>query len=96
MKRKCSEIKRDEDQVPTSATTVMAVMASPLFKKGVADMRAGKPFPLDYDTWSHKDKMWAYERGRAWATVAPRNVTLQRDGKVTGEALRWFERADII
>lgn len=89
-------IDRDEQQIPTSKTTVRKIMASPLFKRGAEDARAGRPYPSDYDTWSHKDKLWAYERGRAWATAAPRRVPLMTNGEISVEALNWFERADII
>jgi hypothetical protein len=34
------------------------------------------------------------ERGRAWAALTPRNIALKRGGKVTGEAIRWFDRVD--
>lgn len=87
---------REGAQIPTSTTTVREIMASPLFKRGADDARAGKPYPLDYDTWSHKDKLWAYERGRAWATAVPRRVPLMTNGKISVEALNWFEKADII
>jgi hypothetical protein len=29
-------------------------------------------------------------RGGAWAALAPRHVQLKRDGKVTAEAVCWF------
>jgi hypothetical protein len=94
MKRKriVHSIDERQGQVPTSKVTVKAIMVSPLFARGVADVRAGKGFPSDYDEWS--DDLWAYERGRAWATAAPRGVPLMRNGEISIEALRWW--TDII
>jgi hypothetical protein len=86
---------RDGDQIPTRPVAAREIMASPLFKKGADDVRAGKPYPADYDSWSHEDKLWAYERGRAWATAAPRRVPLMINGKISVAALSWFEKAAI-
>jgi len=61
------------------------------FTCGVIDRRAGRPYRSDYATWSVNEQ-WNYERGRAWATLAPRSVALKRDGKLTAEAMHWFTR----
>ena len=93
MFRKDGALKRDE-QVPTRGVTITSVMSTPKFALGVADVRAGRPHRSDYDTWD-ADPQWDYERGRQWASVAPRNVVLKRGSRITAEALRWFVRGDI-
>jgi hypothetical protein len=80
-------------QVPTSPTTIEKIMNTREFALGVIDRRAGRPHRSDYATWGIDDQ-WNYERGRAWATVAPRSVVLKRNGEITAEALRFA--ADII
>jgi hypothetical protein len=45
----------------------------------------------NYDAWGVNEQ-WNYERGRAWATVAPENVPLMRAGKLSPEAISWFAR----
>jgi hypothetical protein len=62
--------------------------------QGAADARAGRSIHEDYDSWVTNGQ-WDYERGRCWARLAPRHITLKRDGKVTREAIRYFSR-DII
>jgi hypothetical protein len=82
------------EQVPVVATTAEKIMSRPTFALGVADARAGRSIHKDYGTWGTNDQ-WDYERGRCWARLAPRHITLKRDGKVTREAIRYFSR-DII
>lgn len=80
-------------QVPTVPTTIQAVMSNTTFERGVNDLRAGRGFPHDYDTWSGIDDCWDYERGRQWARLVPRHVKLKdHNGKVTTQALRLFAK----
>ena len=76
-------------QVPTSLTTIDAIMNTPEFALGMIDGRAGRGHRSAYATWGI-DEQWNYERGRAWALLAPRSVVLKRGGKLTAEAKRWF------
>jgi hypothetical protein len=76
-------------QVPTWPTTIAAIMSSCEFAMGAADARAGRGYRSAYATWG-SNRQWNYERGRAWGLLAPRLVTLKRNGKVTAEARRWF------
>jgi hypothetical protein len=90
---------RDGDQVPTRPTTIETVMADPYFALGAADVRAGRGYHADYDTWSHSNHRWTYERGRLWATIAPKHVRLKKhSGEITPEAHRVFmqHRDDIL
>jgi hypothetical protein len=81
-------------QVATFPTTVEEIMASPYFALGAADQRAGRGYRSAYATWKINDQ-WDYERGRAWAVLAPRSVELRCDGKLNPTAIRWF-RKDIL
>ena len=72
---------RKGEQVPVRSVTVQEIMSCPYFALGVADVRAGRGFRADYDTWGHTNNRWAYDRGRLWATLAPRSVPLKRNGK---------------
>jgi hypothetical protein len=67
-------------------------MSSLKFALGVADVRAGRSFPANYDDWGKGDDVWGYERGRMWARLTPRNVPLKVNGRVTEEAIRWYRR----
>jgi hypothetical protein len=83
-------------QVETVGCTVEWIMSRPEFALGVADARAGRPIRKAHDTWADINAQWNYSRGRQWAVLAPRNVPLKRNGKVTDEAIRWFGSNNII
>jgi len=59
------------------------------FALGVIDGRAGRGYRRAYATWDI-DRQWNYERGRAWAALAPRSVALKRNGKLTAAARSWY------
>jgi hypothetical protein len=83
-------------QVSTVGVTAERIMRDPAFALGVADVRAGLPFRKAYDTWGTNDQ-WNYERGRAWALLAPRHVAVRRrDGKLNAAAVRWFRASEIL
>jgi hypothetical protein len=88
---------KDEEQVPIRPVTVRAIMSRPTFELGAADIRAGRPYHRHYDLWDTNGQ-WDYERGRAWGLLAPHHVQLKlkRNGKVTNEAVRWFDLKFII
>jgi hypothetical protein len=77
------------EQEPTEPVSVEAIMRRPAFAAGVKDVRAGLLFRSDYDRWEVNDQ-WNYERGRAWAMLAPRDVPLKRNGKLNPLAVHWF------
>jgi hypothetical protein len=83
-------------QVPTRPATIREIMERPEFALGVADARADRGYPVDYDSWAHTNDAWSYERGRQWATIAPRSVPLRTNGTITAAAVRWYGRADIL
>jgi hypothetical protein len=90
--RKKRSGKSRREQEPTQPVSVQTVMRCRAFAAGAKDARAGLAFRSDYDRWQVNDQ-WNYERGRAWATLAPRNVLLKRNGKLNPLAVRWFVRA---
>jgi hypothetical protein len=78
------------DQVATIPVTVARVMRDPAFALGAADVRAGLPLRRQSDR-SDTNTQWNYERGRAWALLAPRHVKIRgRDGKLSSAAVCWF------
>ena len=78
------------DQVATIPATVELIMRDPAFALGAADVRAGLPFRRQYDRWD-TNTQWNYERGRAWAVLAPRHVKIRgRDGKLSSAAVVGF------
>jgi hypothetical protein len=77
------------DQVETCATTIPAIMKSVTFALGVADARAGRGYHRDYDLWDTNGE-WAYERGRMWAALAPRDLSLKLNGKINPDAVPYF------
>ena len=73
-------------------TTAADIMRDPAFAIGAADLRAGLPFRPQYERWA-PNTQWNYERGRAWALLAPRHVRIRgRDGKINPAAIGWYER----
>jgi hypothetical protein len=78
---------------PTVPATIEWIMSQPEFALGVSDARAGRPQHRKYEQWD-TDGQWNYERGRAWATLAPRNMALKHAGKVTAQAIAWFGRVN--
>ena len=82
----------DDSQVNTVATTAEHIMRDPAFALGAADVRAGLPFRRQYDRWG-TNTQWNYERGRAWALLAPRHIQVRgRDGKINPNAVAWFKK----
>jgi hypothetical protein len=78
---------RESDQIPTRSVTRQEIMSDSKFALGVADVRANRGYPIDYDTWEDTNDRWAYERGRQWAQIAPRSLPLKIHGKLNPQAL---------
>ena len=87
--RKKRSGKSRREQEPTQPVSVPTIMRCRAFAAGVSDARAGLAFRSDYERWETNDQ-WNYERGRAWATLAPRDVPLKRNGKLNERAVTWF------
>lgn len=82
---------RDGDQIPTRPVTIAEIMSCLKFERGVEDVRASRDYPPDYDQWADANDCWNYERGRQWARLVPRHVRLKVNGKVTAQALKFFQ-----
>jgi hypothetical protein len=78
-----------KQQVPTKLTTREQIMRSRYFALGVDDLRTGRGYPAAYLMWKPNDQ-WSYERGRAWAVLAPRSVQLKRNGKLNPAAVALY------
>jgi hypothetical protein len=72
--RKKRSGKSRREQEPTEPVSVETIMRCRAFVAGVKDARAGLSFHSDYERWEVNDQ-WNYERGRAWATLAPRELS---------------------
>jgi hypothetical protein len=75
----------------TSLTSIEEIMSDTKFGLGVADARSGRGHHSAFDNWTGNEQ-WNYERGRQWATLVPRIILLKRAGRLTPEAIHWFER----
>jgi hypothetical protein len=84
-------MQRDRQQVRTWPASDAWIMRQKEFNWGVNDVRAGRPMRFEYDSWGTNEQ-WNYERGRAWATLAPRDMPLRIDGKLNSAALAVFRR----
>jgi 5S rRNA maturation endonuclease (ribonuclease M5) len=84
-------VMRFPEQISTEFTTIEEIMSRPTFALGVADARAGRLYHPDYDLWD-TDGQWDYERGRQWAALAPQDIPLKRGGKITAEAIGFFQQ----
>jgi hypothetical protein len=73
---------RDGEQIQTRPVSLVEIMSDPKFGQGAKDVRRGRGYPADYDVWKNTNGRWAYDRGRQWATVAPRHVVLKANGKI--------------
>ncbi len=90
------KLREGDDQVPTRPVSLEWIIGHPKFAQGVADVRGGRGYPAAFDAWQNTDDAWNYERGRQWATLAPRHVRLKFNGKITAAAVRWYCAAKIL
>ena len=76
-------------QVQTSGVSIESIMRSRAFKQGAADVRRGAAPRFDNPDWDQ----WHYERGRLWATIAPRSMPLVLNGRLNPAAVALFIKA---
>jgi hypothetical protein len=65
-------------------------MRSPAFARGLADIRAGRPFDADLAT---EDVSWDYERGRLFGAIASLSMRLFIGRKLNPKAVGLCEAA---
>jgi hypothetical protein len=68
--------------------SVLAIVCSEAFSRGVEDVRAGRAPKYDHQ---NEDNAWAYERGRHWAVLAPPSMPLFIGKRVNKRALKIFD-----
>jgi hypothetical protein len=83
-------MRRTREQIPQVPVTIREIMEDRLFAVGITDARAHRPYPAHYDRWGVNDQE-SYERGRAWAMAAPRDLPLRIGGKLNPRALNYSE-----
>jgi hypothetical protein len=77
------------DQVETEDVSVEWIMRQPAFTCGVIAKRANHP--PRFDSYGEAmDAAWNYERGRLWATIAPRSMPVWTKGKLNPKAVALF------
>jgi hypothetical protein len=86
---------RPREQVSSQEASIEWVMSSPYFEYGVNDKRAKRGFRTAYTDWEINDQ-WNYERGRAWASVAPRSLALKLHGKLNPRAVALGRKVKLI
>jgi hypothetical protein len=93
---------RCEEQIVTRPVTIEWIMSDPGFALGFAHIRAGKRFDpwfgvkpfMGNDERTIVSRAWGYERGRAFACLAPRHMPLRLvDGRLNPEAVKLCNRA---
>jgi hypothetical protein len=62
-------------------------MRSVAFLQGVEDRRSGRAPKYDLHA---EDPLWAYERGRLFASIVPIDLPILIDGKLNPKAERMF------
>jgi len=74
------------EQVPTVPASTRSIVASKEFARGFEEVRKGLPFNPDNDSWE-------YERGRAFAFIAPLDMPLRIGRKLNPKAVALAEAA---
>jgi hypothetical protein len=77
---------RLREQIRTQSTTVLRIVASKEFARGLDEVRNGIPFNADNDDWN-------YERGRAFGWIAPLDMPLRIGRALNPKALALAEIA---
>jgi hypothetical protein len=75
-------INRERDQIETEEVSAAWFLRSADFQVGVDDVRTGRParfdaYNYDQDDEALTNRLWAYEKGRQFATVAPASMPLR-------------------
>jgi hypothetical protein len=80
--------RRLTEQVKTRSCTVQSIMRHPLFARGLADVREGRPFDVD------ADHSWEYGRGRQFGALVPIDFpVLDDNGKLSTIAVEVYRAA---
>jgi hypothetical protein len=72
---------RERDQIETEDVSAAWFLRSADFQAGADDVRAGRPARFDAYNYDQGDealtnRLWAYEKGRQFATIVPASMPL--------------------
>jgi hypothetical protein len=87
-KRKC-------EQIRTRGISIQAIMKTEAFRRGVLDQRAGRKPRFDEEA-NGPSGGWFYERGRQFATIAPRDLQVILERRLNPAAVLFYEEHDEI
>jgi hypothetical protein len=75
-------------QTNVSQCSAVTIMRHPHFARGLADIRAGRPFDTQIN-----DDYWAYDRGRLFGAIAPLSMPLFVGKALNPKAVALFDAA---
>jgi hypothetical protein len=80
-------------QVKERPVSIETIMRTTAFRRGVVDVRAGRKPRFDQEA-DGPSSGWYYERGRQFATIAPRHlpIVLPLEKQLNPEALEFFRQ----
>jgi hypothetical protein len=80
-------------QAETAEAPIMEIVRNPLFRRGVAEVRAGEHPCFDDDEAYLDGFAWVYEWGRQFAVLAPPDLplVLPQGRQLNPEAVELFE-----
>jgi hypothetical protein len=76
-------------QLPERLVSLSSIMRSAVFRRGVAEVRAGRPPRFD------DEDSWEYERGRQWAIAAPTTMQVKIGRRVNPDAIDVYNGSQI-
>jgi hypothetical protein len=80
--------RRLTEHVKTKTCTTESILRHPLFARGLADVREGRPFNVD------DDYAWEYGRGRQFGALVPLDFPVfDDDGKLSAVAVEVYRVA---
>ena len=84
------------EQVKTHRVSIETIMRTTAFRRGVVDVRTGRKPRFDEEA-NGPSAGWYYERGRQFASLAPRNLPIVLDQQLNPHAVEFFlpHKADI-
>jgi hypothetical protein len=105
--RRVQDLEQQVETFPISADEIMRTTA---FRQGVADVRANRRPRYDGefiddaakvsttpgDRMSFTNQCWNYERGRAFAILAPHSLRIIDADGLNPKAVRFFRRCELI
>jgi hypothetical protein len=77
---------RIRKQARTHRASILSIVASEEFARGLDDVRKGLPFDPDNDSWE-------YERGRCFGWIAPLDMPLRIEGLLNPKAFKLAKAA---